>query len=64
MESEKVNGYEQLVINYTRALQLNSDIIVQALNELTTKELSVNDKKKLKKLSRALKKINNNLEAL
>lgn len=64
MESKEVNGYEQLVINYTDALQLNSNIIIQALNELTKKDLSAKDKRTLKKLGRTLKKIDNNLEAL
>jgi len=56
------NPYENLVINYTNALQINSEEIALALEQLTKKRLNSKDKKALKGIDKSLKKINNNLK--
>ena len=50
--------------SYILALQENSDDIAMMLEELTSRKLSVNDKKELNKIEKNLKKMNTDLNSL
>ena len=58
------NGYDDLISGFTAALEDNSKIIGDALQALTGRELSEQDKKALKKIKKELKQIDNELSIL
>ena len=61
----KINsGFNDLMGSYILALQENSDDIAMMLEELTSRKLSVNDKKELNKIEKNLKKMNTDLNSL
>lgn len=57
-------GFESLLSVHTNALEENSKSIVEILEILTDKELSVKDKKALKKIKRSLSLIDDELDNL
>ena len=61
----KINsGFNDLMGSYIMALQENSDDIAQMLEELTSRKLSVSDKKELNKIQSSLKKMDSDLNSL
>ena len=58
------NGYDDLISNFTAALEDNSKIIGDALQALTKRKLSEQDKKALKKIKKDLKQIDSELSIL
>ena len=63
-ESNSNKGMEQLLNIHTQALGDNSESIVEILKLLSSKELSVKDKKVLKDIKRELKGIDKTLDSL
>lgn len=63
-ESSSNKGMEQLLNVHTQALEDNSESIVEILKLLSSKELSVKDKKVLKDIKRELKGIDKTLDSL
>lgn len=62
--SSSVNGYDSLLLNFTTALEDNSKIIGDALEALTERSLSEQDKRELRKLKKELKKIDSSLSSI
>lgn len=58
------NGFSCLVDGYTVALEDNSAMITAMLQELTTRELSKEEKEALSSIGRDLKKIDRNINRL
>ena len=63
-ESNSNKGMEQLLNVHTQALGDNSESIVEILKLLSSKKLSVKDKKVLKDIKRELKGIDKTLDSL
>lgn len=63
-ESSSNKGMEQLLNVHTQALEDNSESIVEILKLLSSKKLSVKDKKVLKDIKRELKGIDKTLDSL
>ena len=63
-ESSSNKGMEQLLNVHTQALEDNSESIVEILELLSSKKLSVKDKKVLKDIKRELKGIDKTLDSL
>lgn len=63
-ESNSNKGMEQLLNVHTQALEDNSESIVEILKLLSSKKLSVKDKKVLKDIKRELKGIDKTLDSL
>lgn len=63
-ESKANKGMEQLLNVHTQALEDNSESIVEILELLSSKDLSVKDKKVLKDIRRELKGIDKTLDSL
>ena len=63
-KSNTSNGMEQLLNVHTQALEDNSESIVEILKLLSSKKLSVKDKKVLKDIKRELKGIDKTLDSL
>lgn len=63
-ESKANKGMEQLLNVHTQALEDNSESIVEILELLASKDLSVKDKKVLKDIRRELKGIDKTLDSL
>ena len=63
-ESKANKGMEQLLNVHTQALEDNSESIVEILELLASKDLSVKDKKALKDIKRELKGIDKTLDSL
>ena len=62
--SKMNSGFNDLMGSYIIALQENSDDIAQMLEELTSRKLSVSDKKELNKIKSSLKKMDSDLNSL
>jgi len=62
--SSNVNGYDSLLLNFTAALEDNSKIIGDALEVLTGRDLSEQDKRELRKLKKELRKIDSSLSSI
>lgn len=62
--SNTSKGMEQLLNVHTQALESNSESIVEILELLSSKDLSVKDKKVLKDIKRELKGIDKTLDSL
>ena len=56
------NGYDNLLLKFTGALEGNSKVIGDFLEELSKRELSDKDKKQLKSIKRELGRIDASLE--
>ena len=63
-ESKANKGMEQLLNVHTKALEDNSESIVEILELLTSKDLSAKDKKALRDIKRELKGIDKTLDSL
>ena len=63
-KSSANKGMEQLLNVHTQALEDNSESIVEILELLSSKDLSVKDKKVLKDIRRELKGIDKTLDSL
>lgn len=63
-ESKTNKGMENLLNVHTKALEDNSESIVEILELLTSKDLSVKDKSTLKKIRKELKGIDKTLDSL
>ena len=63
-KSNTSKGMEQLLNVHTQALENNSESIVEILELLSSKDLSVKDKKVLKDIKRELKGIDKTLDSL
>ena len=63
-KSKTNDGMEQLLNVHTKALEDNSESIVEILELLSSKDLSVKDKKVLKDIKRELKGIDKTLDSL
>ena len=63
-ESKANKGMEQLLNVHTKALEDNSESIVEILELLASKDLSQKDKNTLKKIRRELKGIDKTLDSL
>lgn len=63
-KSKPNKGMEQLLDVHTKALEDNSESIVEILELLFSKPLSVSDKKTLKGIKRELKEIDGTLDSL
>lgn len=57
-------GFEQLLGVHTHALEENSQEVVQILEILSKKKLSVKDKNSLKKISKELKSVDKRIDSL
>lgn len=57
-------GFEKLLGVHTQALEDNSKSVVEILELLSQKQLSIKDKNALKKVKRELKSIDSTLDAL
>ena len=62
--NSKGTGFESLLDVHTMALEENSKSVVEILELLTEKELSVRDKRMLKKMKRELSSIDRDIDSL
>lgn len=58
------DGFSALIDSYTYALEDNSEIIAEMLEELSKRELSKDDKNSLKEINRDLEKLDKQLNKL
>lgn len=63
-ESKSNKGMEKLLGVHTKALENNSKSIIEILELLSSKDLSVADKKALKKIKREISSIDKSLDSL
>lgn len=63
-ESKTNKGMEQLLNVHTQALEDNSESIVEILELLASKDLSINDRKTLRSIKKELKTIDKTLDSL
>ena len=63
-QQENKDGFSSLIDAYTYALQDNTEIISQMLEELAKRKLSKKDKDDLKKISREFNSIENQINKL
>lgn len=63
-ESKTNKGMEQLLNVHTQALEDNSESIVEILELLASKDLSINDRKTLRSIKKELKIIDKTLDSL
>lgn len=57
-------GYDSLLLKFTGALESNSKVIGDFLEELSKRELSIKDKKQLKSIKKELSKIDASLDGI
>lgn len=60
----KKDGFSSLMDSYIFALEDNSEIITEMLEELSKRELSASDKKELKSINRSIESLDNQLKKL
>lgn len=58
------DGFSALIDSYTYALEDNSELIAEMLNELSKRDLSKEDKNELKEINRDLEKLDKQLNKL
>ena len=63
-ESKTNKGMEQLLNVHTQALEDNSESIIEILELLASKDLSINDRKTLRSIKKELKTIDKTLDSL
>lgn len=62
MQRQPSNGYDNLLLKFTGALEGNSKVIGDFLEELSKRELTPQDKKQLKSIKKELGRIDASLE--
>lgn len=60
----KQDGFSSLMDSYIFALEDNTEIITEMLEELSKRELSEEDKKELKSINRGIESLDNQLKRL
>ena len=60
----KQDGFSSLMDSYIFALEDNSEIISEMLEELSKRELSPSDKKELKSINKEIQSLDNQLKKL